>query len=484
MKKSIIAAVILIACLVLAPFGFGKIAAKRLDAGLDKLATQAPYFVIKDRSWEGGWFKSRQTVTLELAPGMRALVMPMAEAAEDPDSAAPPTTLTVVNEVLHGPVLGAAGIGVARVDSRFDLPADVVAKVRELFGEKPALEVQSRLGLFGGGRTVATSEGRTLKPSSGGEVTYQDFHMVVSYGKGAGSYEMDGRLPSVVINSPSDGSVTFTDLTLEGEGERVLGNLYDGEMAMKLAKLDIASSGNRVAINDVHIRSDTDTDDGMVAMSMKSGSGKVESADLLAATGLEINEVHYDLGFRRLHAETLDKITTAMQKSYASTPDAAVGPAAAMAALQSQVLAPFKEHAAELLKHDPEFVLDRIGVVTSAGDGIIKGLVRLVGVTVEDFSAAGLGNLLNKIECDFTLELAQSLVDRVPNGAMISGAGISGGFITREGDKLVSHIEFKGGALTINGKAQPLPPIPGVNAPVPPAVSAPEAPDEPPAAGV
>jgi uncharacterized protein YdgA (DUF945 family) len=42
---------------------------------------------------------------------------------------------------------------------------------------------------------------------------------------------------------------------------------------------------------------------------------------------------------------------------------------------------------------------------------------------------------------------------------------VDGGYAKREGDKLVSHIEFKQGQLKINGKAQALP---GMGGPPPP----------------
>ena len=45
------------------------------------------------------------------------------------------------------------------------------------------------------------------------------------------------------------------------------------------------------------------------------------------------------------------------------------------------MFAPFKEHGMELLKHDPAFVIDRIGIVTPEGDGYIKGVVKLKGAT-------------------------------------------------------------------------------------------------------
>jgi hypothetical protein len=58
--------------------------------------------------------------------------------------------------------------------------------------------------------------------------------------------------------------------------------------------------------------------------------------------------------------------------------------------------------------------------------------------------------------------VAQKLIEKVPSGATGAGAAIDMGYAKRDGDKLVSHIEFRKGGLKINGKDQALP---GLGAP-------------------
>ena len=65
MKKIVVVVAVLVLALVVAPWGVGKVAEKRLNAGLDKLVEQAPYLKVVDRKWTGGWFKSEQIVTFE-----------------------------------------------------------------------------------------------------------------------------------------------------------------------------------------------------------------------------------------------------------------------------------------------------------------------------------------------------------------------------------------------------------------------------------
>jgi hypothetical protein len=145
MKKLVVVAVVLVALLVVAPWGVGRLAEKRLDHGLDKLVEAAPYLTVVERKYTPGWFKSEQVVTFEVFSAWMKALSPKAmedavrkvegeaapEAADPSDESAAPAEespklnemmrFTVRNEILHGPVLGLSGFGIARVDSHFVL---------------------------------------------------------------------------------------------------------------------------------------------------------------------------------------------------------------------------------------------------------------------------------------------------------------------------------------------------------------------------
>ena len=78
MKKLVVVVVVLVLALLLAPWGVGKVAEKRLNAGLDKLVEEAPYLKIVERKWTGGWFKSEQVVTFEAFGDLMELLNPKA----------------------------------------------------------------------------------------------------------------------------------------------------------------------------------------------------------------------------------------------------------------------------------------------------------------------------------------------------------------------------------------------------------------------
>src|SRR5262245_9598943 len=85
MKKLVIVVVVLAALLLVAPFGIGKLAEKRINKGLDKLVEEAPYLTIVERKYTSGWFKSEQEVTFEVFSAWMKALEPKAveEAVED-----------------------------------------------------------------------------------------------------------------------------------------------------------------------------------------------------------------------------------------------------------------------------------------------------------------------------------------------------------------------------------------------------------------
>ena len=504
MKKIVIVVVVLAAVLLLAPFAVGRLAEARLNKGLDKLVEEMPYVVIADRKWSGGWFKSEQLVTLQVSETWVKMMNPEAvkaileqdnqeaEAAMDaegtaqeplpetnpesvpdgqesageepaPDAPVAPTAIpasfTIRNEVLHGPVLGLSGFGIARVDTHLDLPADVKAKIAEVFGPKPALTTRTRVHFFGGATTTFTSEGRTIKPKEDeGEFTYETFKMSVGVSGNADKYDVDGGMAGARGKGKDGGTFSMKGMTLGGDGKRVLGDIYDGDFAFKIQEIAVTGPDDVevMSLQDLHYIVESKTQDDFVTIGAKLGTGAFKSKDM-ADLGLEIKEVHYDFSLRHLQIAALNNMMKSMRDMYAS-------PLLNPADIENTIIGPMKEHGTELLKHDPEFSFDRVGLVTPEGEGVLKDVIKFIGVTPEDLTSAGAMGLIGKLEADITIEVAQKLAEKFPNGATMAGAAVDGGYAKREGDKLVCKVLFKNGELTVNGKPQA---IPGLGGPPP-----------------
>lgn len=474
MKKIAVIVVVLLLVLVVAPWGIGKVAESRVNAGLDKLTETAPYLTIVDREWTRGWFRSEQEVTFELFGAMLKGAVPEAKIektadtgpvetppAETPPAETPPASaaspfthplrFTVRNEILHGPVLWPASLGIARVNTRIVMSDEIRRQIVEFFGTDEPMRVSTRIGFFGGATTRVSGDGRDIKlKDKTGTLHYEPFKFDVGYSKNLDSIDVDGSWPGLEAGDSAKGEqFRFKGMTLTGHSKRVRGDLYDGETKFLIDEILVTGADkSETSVKDLRYEVTSSTKDDFMGVALKVGSGKVRNK-ALEQMQFNLDEVHYDFSMNRLHAPTLQKLMEDMKKVYTQ-------PIVDASTVQQAVMAPLKQHAAELLKYDPEFVIDRIGVVTPEGQGNIKGVVRLKGVTADDFET-GSTALVGKIDADINIDIAQKLIEKVPNGATGAGMAVDQGFAKRDGDKLLSHIEFRQGALKVNGKDVPLP---------------------------
>ena len=366
---------------------------------------------------------------------------------------------TIRNEVWHGPVLGLSGLGIARVKTHLVLSDETQKKIAEIFGPKEPIEISTRVGFTGGGTTTLTSEGRTIKPDSKSEISWETFKLAIGYSRDADKYDLDGQWPKVTVTSHEEKSqFVMTNMTVDGVGKRISGDLYDTDFTFGIEKLGIlGGDGERIEVGNLHYILETDANDEFLEFDAKMGTGEVKSKQL-SSIGIELKEIHYDFSMRRLHIETLVKMVAGIKAAYAK-------PLTNALEMNKVILAPLKEQGVELLKYDPEFSIDRMGIVTPEGDGYLKGVITIKGATAEDF-AGNSAALIGKVHADLTIDVSEKMVQKFPNGSMAAGAAVDSGYVQRKGDRLVCKILFAKGALTVNGKPQAIPGLGG-----PPAAS-------------
>lgn len=452
MKKVLAAVIVLVVVALLGPLAVGRFAEPRLNAVLDRLLTQTPYLTVVDRSWQGGWFTSRQQVVLEALVPMGGEARPR---------------ITLHNAVLHGPVLGLSGLGLARVTTTIDLPPEFAAQLREVFGAAPALEVYTRVGFTGGGSTVMRSEGRTVRlPDGSAEITYGTVKLAADFSRSLDDFELEGRMPQFELRGSDGGVLQLGRLTIEAESSRIQGELYDTDFELRLRQLDFTGPGSAFTARKLHYDSRMQTSDGYVSLEAKIGAGKVSNASS-QDLGIEIKGVDYDFSLHHLHADTLARMMTATRAVYASLPQDADAQVLETA-MEEGFAAPMREGFLRLLQQDPELAFDDVGVRTSVGDAKLTGRLKLVGVSEQDLQFGFLGALA-KADAELTFVIAQALAERIPNGAMMVTAGVEGGHLQREGDRLVARIRYRDGTLSINGRPQgiPFPGAPGMGGETP-----------------
>jgi uncharacterized protein YdgA (DUF945 family) len=444
MKRLAIVVAVLAVLLVAAPWGIGKVAQSHVNASLDQLVAAAPYLSIVERRYTPGWFRSEQEVTFEVM-GPR---------------------FTVRNEILHGPVLWFSGFGIARVNSRVVLAADLRRRMIDAIGTDEPLRVSTRIGFFGGRTTKLTSEKRTVTLKHGAtELSWDDLEVSASYSSDLDSLEIAGRWPRVALRSieggPEGGEIS--NISMEGASERIEGDFYATDFGLSFEKAKLVdAAGKSLEIDDGRYEVGTTVDGDFVSLGIEVGSGAVKGRDLEILGG-DVRAVHYDITFRRLHTKTMAKLMTAIKDSYAKPPTPGVN-------AEIPAVGPIKAQVMELFRHDPEFAIDRIGLSTRDGDAFLKGVLRCRGVTSQDLELGGLG-LIAKLEADISFEAPLALINKIEGGPGWMSQMVEQGLLARQGEKLVSHLEYAAGELKVNGKVQP---IPGLGGPPPPEPMAPE----------
>lgn len=435
MKRGITVVVVMALLLVGAPWVIGNVAEDRINRGLDALVEAAPYLGIVERKYTQGWFRSEQEVTFEVLAGA---TRPFAV----------PQRFTVRDEILHGPVLGLSGFGLARVNSSLDLDPQTRHELAELFGSEDPLNVSTRVGFFGGGTTTISSEARDIRVANGGTLSWDDLEIDVSYSGNFDSIGIKGDWPRFEGHNPKTKShLKLDDLVFDASSERVKGHLYQTDAELSIDGLSIEGADlPPTTLKDMQFVVDSEDDGDFMSVATRFGTGPI-TGGLVQPKGVEFTATHFDFTLRRLHTDTLASISNAIAESYRRPAVAAV--------LPDEMLA--------LLKHDPELLIDRIGFETRDGAAYLKGAIRLKGVDEKDLKMGAL-SLIARLDADLRFEAPQKVIESLNGGRDAMRGAVDGGYARLEGDKVVSHVEFHAGELKINDKVQG---IPGLGAPPP-----------------
>jgi uncharacterized protein YdgA (DUF945 family) len=231
MKRLVAVALVMAVLLVGAPWVIGNVAEERVNRSLDALVEAAPYLGIVERKYTQGWFRSEQEVTFEVLGGVtRAL--------------GASSRFTVRNEILHGPVLGLSGFGLARVNSSLVVDPQLRRQIGEHFGAAPPLEVSTRVGFLGGGTTSISSDAREIRNEEGVTLSWDDLDVDVSWSGEFDALEVKGAWPRFEARNPqSKSSLRLQDLALDVDSERVSGHLYATDGDFSIGEVTLASDG-------------------------------------------------------------------------------------------------------------------------------------------------------------------------------------------------------------------------------------------------
>jgi len=438
MKKILIVVIVLAVLLLAAPFGIGMIAAQRIEDGFDHAVKQVPYMRIAERKYHTGWFNSELDLTIELFSGLGRGVAP---------------SFKVHQDIRHGPILG-SDVGLARIKTRLVLEPSTRAELKKFFGTEEPIDIGTVVGFFGGATTVVSSDAHEFE-SENGKTSWDALKVVVVTSGNGDTFTVEGKWPRVEGDGGDGTRIAMRGMSIMGGGKRIVGDLYDTDLDFNVAGIEIKSPTDSFEIQNLRYVDAMEPDGELLNMSTKMGCSSFET------NKVSLTDLHYDFSLQRLHAATFEKLMATLKLGNAD-------PSTATASAGDSLLAPYKEHALELLKHEPVLVIDRIGFANEEGAGLIKGTFTLKGVTPEDFDDNALG-LLARIVADFDVDLSEAMLAKLSGSNEAAEGMVSQGFAERKDGHLVSKIQFQDGKLLINGQEQALPGVGGPQA-GPPAV--------------
>jgi uncharacterized protein YdgA (DUF945 family) len=416
------------------------------------------------RHYHRGWFSSVDEATVEMssaALGALSALKPAVASALSSGSEHTPFSFSLRTVIHHGPFCGSKCFALAGAETHVGFNGPLQASLTRLFGDSDPITISSRFAFFGGGSATVSSP--AIENAQIGQVarlSWGGFDGTMHYGARQDWYDIAVTAPSLRLDGPK-GTLQIDGIKLDGRSKRVLRTLYEGDSRMEMKRLSVMGSdkAQQVTANDLLFVNRNHAQDGFMSMSYQLGAGAVVTQPLT------LSSAHVDVTWKHLGLESLESFIAAVRVA-SQQQNASVVPAARAQNMMAALKQPFQT----LLLDQPELDVDRLSAANAQGQGVVTGVIRLVGVSAGDFGAPAL--LLGKLDVRLDLTIDEAFLSSLPGAGANTLAQlqpmIDQGYITLSNGALRTQIQFRGGQTTFNGKpfnpaaVQPaVPPPPG-----------------------
>lgn len=367
-----------------------------------------------------------------------------------PEGTDQPVRLLVTHHIQHGPLPGLRAVGRAVIDTDVRLAdARAQAQVERAFGGKKP-QLHTVVGLGGGVRTTVdvpagrvTQEGTTVvwKPLTG--------RVDVDGPRSAASFRWPGLQVTGLEGGGELSGLSVTSDTRRSGGDDRLGT---GLSSLTVDRVTLRGEGQEVNLRGLNVSGDGKPN----GPAHYDASVRYRVAEL-AVTGRTLRDVQLGLSVRHLARAPLNRLTRLTEELRGQT---------------TPEFTPEQERRLEadllaLLRDAPEVRVDRLSVSNRGGDIVLSGRAGLPGLRgasaeqvrqLTQAPALALGALDLRAE----LRAGERAVEEL--GALLGteGAGqatalvrslTESGYVRRDGDRLSADVQFKEGALSVNGQA-------------------------------
>jgi uncharacterized protein YdgA (DUF945 family) len=400
------------------------------------------------RHYHRGWFSSVDDATVEVSrAALDALpaLKPAASATASAGSEPAPFRFSLRTEIHHGPICGWTCFALAGAEAHVSFTGPLQASLTRLFGNREPITIRTRLDFFGGGSATMSSPAFELAQiGQDARLNWGGLDGTMRYGTRQDWYDITAAAPSLRVDG-AQGTFQVDGMSLGARAKRVLRTLYESDSRIEVKHLSVtgADKARHVTIEDMLFINQSHAQDHFMSVNYQLGAGAI------VAQPLTLSSEHVDLTWKHLGVESLEALTTAMRAAGQET-NASV----AAAARAQRMMTAIKQPLETLLLEDPEMDVDRLSVANAQGQGLVTGVIRLVGVSAADFEAPAL--LLRKLDVRLDLAIDEAFLASLPgpgaNALTQLQPMIDQGYITRANGALRTQILFRGGQPTLNGK--------------------------------
>src|SRR5882672_148935 len=378
MKKGLVASLAIVVVLAASYPGLawycGRTVETRIGSYQKRALILAPYVTVVDHKYERGIYRSTELTTYEAFHALLASV-PAAQAAS---AGTLPVSLkfTIRSQIVHGPFPAFGAPALARIETEFVMSDSVKQELAKAFGDRKPMEIVTLLDFGGGGVTHVTSPAFAGFPigNKGETLSWKGLTATSSFGPDLLWSKGRGEAPGMEAKSPTGESVTFDQISFESNAELAFEDLYLGDVAAKIKTIRVVPGAG-----DATPAAKSMSMDGF-EYSAKLARAKDDFLDghanfAIGAMDVEatkLHDLHYEVTIKHLHGETVASIGRVVRKALAEGLTTAVGENGAT--IDQEI----KRLCIELLKHDPELVIDRISFAMPEGDAKMKGSAHLV----------------------------------------------------------------------------------------------------------
>ncbi|ANC70743.1 YdgA family protein [Deinococcus radiodurans] len=390
---------------------------------------------VEKSEYHKGFTDSTQTMTLIVQ--------------DTPDGNGQPLRLLVTNHIKHGPLLGAAGVGQALVDTdiRFADPKTQAALDKAFGGQKPV--IRTVVGLTGASDTaVRIPAGKFTEEGQPGDLSWQPLTGAVRV---AGlKTNVAFSWPGLFLNAPGTsgavGPMKLSGTTTRANKDDLLGS---GQMNLTLDRLTVSQGTQPVTFSGLKVSSDSRRDGNFQNLAVRYAVADVSAA------GRNLKNLELALSFDHLAREPLQRLARFaqdLQATQASSKSPADLTPAQEKQLETDVLA--------LLRGQPVLRLSRLSLGQPGRDVQVSGQATLPGasrLTAENWNTLAPAELMSMVSADFKLSTSEAgLRDLAATLGQGQAADVQtlvdSGTLKREGNKLVATFSFKDGQMLMNGQ--------------------------------